>query len=138
MKDMITFAKSLVLLLLLSFGGTMSAGAQNSIDKMVENYSTVGSSKFTSVVERDPETRQVQKVVKVLQVPGHQAAQFRNAFISEKETGTFTQQQQGDEQTLTLTCETPQQARIYMLRLSGRHTYYHSGKVTIIVKMKRR
>lgn len=136
MKDMITFAKYLVLVLVLCLGGAVPAGAQNSIDKMVENYSTVGSSKFTSVVERDPETHQIQKVVKVLQVPGHQAARFRKAFIAEKETGTFTQQQQDNEQTLTLTCETPQQARIYMLRLTGRHAY-HSGKVTIIVKMKR-
>ncbi|MBR1448457.1 MAG: DUF5024 domain-containing protein [Prevotella sp.] len=134
---MIRFVRYCGLLLLCCLWLTMPVSAQNSIDKMVENYSTVGSSKYTSVVERDPDTRQVQKVVKVLQVPGHQTGQFRAAFMKEKETGTFTHQQQDDEQTLTLTCETPQQARIYMLRLSGRHTHYHSGKVTIIVKMKR-
>lgn len=113
----------------------MPVGAQNRIDKMVENYSTVGSSTFTSVVERDPSTRQVQKVVKVLQVPGHQTDQFRTAFLKERKSGTFVQQQQDNEQTMTLTCETSKQVRIYMLRLEGR-LHYRSGKVTILVKMK--
>ena len=42
--------------------------AQNRIDKLVENFSTLGSAKFTSVVDRDPKTGQVQKVVKELRL----------------------------------------------------------------------
>ena len=41
--------------------------AQNAIDKAVDEYSSIGNSKFTSAVERDPQTRKVLKVVKVLQ-----------------------------------------------------------------------
>ena len=33
--------------------------AQNSIDRMVEEYSAIGGSKFTSAVERDPNTSRV-------------------------------------------------------------------------------
>ena len=42
--------------------------AQNSIDRMVEEYSAIGGSKFTSAVERDPNTSRVKKVVKRLVV----------------------------------------------------------------------
>ena len=41
--------------------------AQNSIDELVENFSTVGSSSYTSAIERDPQTHQVMKVVKTLE-----------------------------------------------------------------------
>lgn len=118
----------LMLLLMIVIPGR----AQNRIDRMVEDYSTVGSSSFTSVVERDPNTRQVKKVVKVLTLPSHQISQFHDAFLKEKATGTFTEQQQGGVQTITLTCEKPTQTRLYMLRRT-----HGSGKVTIIAKMKR-
>ena len=39
--------------------------AQNSIDRMVEEYSAIGGSKFTSAVERDPNTRRVKKATRV-------------------------------------------------------------------------
>ena len=105
--------------------------AQNSIDKMVENFSTAGSSSFTSVVERDPATRKVNKVVKVLTVEGYQSKKFHTAFMKEKDTGTFTQQRQAGSETLMLTCDKPQQVRIYMLRRNN-----SIGKITIIVKRK--
>ncbi len=117
---------------MLLFMIAVSGWAQNSIDRVVEDFSTVGSSTFTSVVERDPDTHKVKKVVKVLTVPGHQAGKIRDAFIKEKDTGSFMQQQQGRELTMTLTCENARQARIYMLRRSA-----SSGKVTIIIKMKK-
>ncbi len=129
MKDV--FRNTIILLMLL-LTGVMSGNAQNSIDRMVDNYSTTGSSNFTSVVERDPNSRQVKKVVKVLTLPGYQTKQFHDAFLKERNTGTFAQQQQGREQILTLTCEKPAQTRLYMLRRS-----VTNGKVTIIVKMKK-
>ena len=42
------------------------AAAQNRIDGMMENYSSHGMSKYTSAVERDPQTRKVRRVVNVL------------------------------------------------------------------------
>ena len=36
-----------------------AAVAQNSIDGLIDNYSSVGMSKFTSAVERDPRTHKV-------------------------------------------------------------------------------
>ena len=50
--------------------------AQNSIDRMVEEYSAIGGSKFTSAVERDPNTSRVKKVVKRLVVNGVNAQRF--------------------------------------------------------------
>lgn len=39
-----------------------AAVAQNSIDGLIDNYSSVGMSKFTSAVERDPRTHKVQRL----------------------------------------------------------------------------
>lgn len=124
---------SLCLFLLL--GST--AQAQNSIDELVNNISTLGSSKFTSVVERDPKTRQVSKVVKVLEVPGIQAKKLRNAFLNEKENGNFSLSKDDREETMTLTTESRNKVRIYMLRtqMLGQHTY-SSAKVTVIAKYR--
>lgn len=118
------------------FIGT-AAQAQNSIDELVENISTLGSSKFTSVVDRDPKTRQVNKVVKVLEVPGVQASKLRNAFLKEKDSGSFSHSRDGHEETMTLTTESRDKVRIYMLRteLHGQHTY-GSAKVTVIAKYR--
>ena len=38
---------------------TACAVAQNSIDRMMDNYSSRGTSRFTSAVEREPKTRKV-------------------------------------------------------------------------------
>lgn len=130
-NDMRNNIRKTVTLLILLLMVVIPGRAQNSIDRMVEDYSTVGTSSFTSVVERDPKTRQVKKVVKVLTLPGHQTSQFHDAFLKEKATGTFTEQQQSGMQTLTLTCEKPAQTRLYMLRRNN-----SIGKVTIIVKRK--
>ena len=115
----------------------VSAQAQNSIDELVENISTLGSSKFTSVVDRDPKTRQVNKVVKVLEVPSVQASKLRNAFLKEKDSGSFSHSKDGHEETMTLTTESRDKVRIYMLRteILGSHVY-GSAKVTVIAKYR--
>ena len=113
----------------------ITAQAQNSIDELVENISTLGSSKFTSVVDRDPKTRQVNKVVKVLQVPGIQTSKLRKAFLKEKDSGNFSHTKNDREETMTLTVESPGRVRIYMLRMEMQSQYtYSSAKVTVIVK----
>ena len=124
----------LVTICLFLFVGVASH-AQNSIDEMVENISTLGSSKYTSVVDRDPKTRQINKVVKVLQVPGLQADKLRKAFLKEKDEGSFSHSKNDKEETMTLTVESPKRVRIYMLRMemSGQYNY-SSAKVTVIVK----
>ena len=128
--------KILISLCLSLFIG-ISAQAQNSIDELVENISTLGSSKFTSVVDRDPKTRQVNKVVKVLEVPGVQASKLRKAFLNEKDSGSFSHSRDGHEETMTLTTESPDKVRIYMLRaeILGSHVY-GSAKVTVIAKYR--
>ena len=111
--------------------------AQNSIDEQVDNISTLGSSKFTSVVDRDPKTRQINKVVKVLQVPGIQVGKLRKAFLKEKDSGNFSHTKDNREETMTLTVESSERVRIYMLRMETLGQYsYSSGKVTVIVKNK--
>ena len=127
--------RQLIAFLLYCFAAVLPCHAQNSIDELVENFSTLGSAKFTSVVDRDPKTRRVLKVVKELQLQGLQAGKFKKAFEDESRNGSTTRQQDGDVLTMTITQESPRQLRIYMLRLVGRHTY-HSAKVIIIVKMK--
>lgn len=114
---------------------SLTGFAQNSIDELVADFSTLGSAKFTSVVDRDPKTRRVLKVVKKLELQGVQAGKFRDAFRKESSNGSFTQQQDGNIETLTLTCESPRQMRIYMLQQVGRPVA-HSVKVIIIVKMR--
>lgn len=115
----------------------IAAQAQNSIDELVDNISTLGSSKFTSVVERDPKTKRINKVVKVLQVPGIQVGKLRKAFLKEKDSGNFSHTKDNREETMTLTVESSERVRIYMLRMEtyGQYTY-SSGKVTVIVKNK--
>ena len=128
--------KIIISLCLSLFIGT-AAQAQNSIDELVENISTLGSSKFTSVVDRDPKTRQVNKVVKVLEVPRVQASKLRNAFLKEKDSGSFSHSRDGHEETMTLTTESRDKVRIYMLRteILGSHVY-GSAKVTVIAKYR--
>ncbi len=109
--------------------------AQNSIDEIVENFSTLGSSRFTSVVDRDPKTRKIIKVVKVLEVQRHQTDKLRKVFLREKDNGSFSHVKDGREETMTLTVESPERVRIYMLRTEQTNPrFYGPAKVTIIVK----
>ena len=123
-----------VISLLLCLFAATTATAQNKIDKQMEQISTVGSATFTSAVERDPVTRQVLKVVKVLKIKGNAADKLYKAFMDERDSGSFTEQKTEQERTLTLTCETEAQVRIYMLRLTG-HSYY-DAQCTVIIKNK--
>lgn len=129
----------ILMMLLFLTAAAMGAGAQNSIDALVEKYSGVGRSTFTSAVERDPATRKVQKVVKVLKKSGqggdHSA--FRNAFRKEASTGTFEESSDGEYITMLLTVENPKATRIYMLKYKQNHPAGTlSMQVTIIIKYK--
>ncbi|MBR5062661.1 MAG: DUF5024 domain-containing protein [Prevotella sp.] len=127
--------KQLFLTIAMTLFLSLGAYSQNKIDQLVETYSTLGSSTFTSIVDRNQQTRKVQKVVKTLTIKGKLASELKKAFKEEAETGTFRESHQDEEETYMLTVERPQQSRLYMLHLSG-STAYRTGKCTIIVKIK--
>ena len=57
--------KTICLLIMLFF--PLFATAQNSIDKLVDELSTTGNADFTSIVQRNPKTKAIEKVVKKLE-----------------------------------------------------------------------
>ncbi len=107
--------------------------AQNSIDNMVEEYSTVGGSRFTSAVERDPKTRRVKKVVKQLHVDGVNAKRFISGFKREakRHRHTVTNTKNG-QTTMTLVTDNKQGTRIYMLKYDN-PSYMPSASITIVI-----
>ena len=118
----------------------VNVAAQNRIDEMIENYSSRGTSRFTSAVERDPKTRKVLKVVNVLELNHIGISEFINAFGQDSKSGNFTEKYTEDELTLMLTVRGERQNRIYMMNCSGaynrmqRNTRYSKAKITVIIK----
>ena len=115
---------------------TLAISAQNSIDKAVDEYSSIGKSTFTSAVERDPKTRKVLKVVKVLQPTDITINKLRKAFLQEKENGQFSIMVNDEEETMTLTVENEKENRVYMMQYTNRGASFANGKVTIIIRYK--
>ena len=131
--------KRFILLWLISLIAAASLSAQNSIDRFVDNESTIGQSKFTSVVERDPKTREVVRVVKVRELTrGIDINACQNHFEAESKTGRFTHNIDADNHhTLFLAVEGKKQDRIYMLQYTGKQPMQgQDGKVTVVIKMK--
>jgi hypothetical protein len=115
---------------------TLGLSAQNAIDKAVDEYSSIGKSSFTSAVERDPNTRKVLKVVKVLQPTDITINKLRKAFLEEQENGQFSIVTNEEEETMTLTVENNKENRVYMMQYTNHGASFHNGKVTIIIKYK--
>ena len=115
---------------------TLAISAQNSIDKAVDEYSSIGKSTFTSAVERDPKTRKVLKVVKVLQPTDITINKLRKAFLQEKGNGQFSIMVNDEEETMTLTVENEKENRVYMIKYANRRSLFTNGKVTIIIRYK--
>ena len=117
-----------------------SAGKENSIDRLVNSESTHGQSKFTSVVERDPRTREVIRVVKVRELSrGIDISSCEERFEAESRTGRFTHKvEEGNRHTLLLSVEGEAQNRIYMLQYTADWAMKaRDGKVTIVIKMNK-
>ena len=114
----------------------MALSAQNAIDKAVDEYSSIGNSTFTSAVERDPNTRNVLKVVKVLQPTDITINKLRKAFLNEQKNGQFSLVTNEEEETMTLTVESSKENRVYMMQYTRKGASYSNGKVTIIIKYK--
>lgn len=110
--------------------------AQNAIDKAVDEYSSIGKSTFTSAVERDPKTRKVLKVVKVLQPTDITINRLRRAFLEEQKNGQFSLVTNEEEETMTLTVENEKENRVYMMQYTRGGASFTNGKVTIIIKYK--
>ena len=117
----------------------VGASAQNSIDRFVDNESTIGQSKFTSVVERDPQTREVVRVVKVRELSrGIDINTCLIKFEAERQTGRYTHKvEDGDHNTIVLVVDGKRQNRVYMLQYTGNHPMQAiDGKVTVVIRMK--
>jgi DUF917 family protein len=115
---------------------TLAISAQNSIDKAVDEYSSIGKSTFTSAVERDPKTRKVLKVVKILQPTDMSINKLRKAFLQEQENGQFSIMVNDEEETMTLTVENEKENRVYMMKYVNHRSSFTNGKVTIIIRYK--
>lgn len=114
----------------------LALSAQNAIDKAVDEYSSIGNSTFTSAVERDPNTRNVLKVVKVLQPTDITINKLRKAFLNEQKNGQFSLVTNEEEETMTLTVESSKENHVYMMQYTRKGASYSNGKVTIIIKYK--
>ncbi len=113
---------------------TVAVLAQNSIDELLETCKSVGSSKFSSIVERDPNTREVVKVVKMFDSDTLSAKDFIKAFTKESSNATSVNQTvTGDEICHTLVFETDKQVRIYTLKYENDHIY-HGFHASVIIK----
>ena len=118
----------LVVLMALS---CLMASAQNSIDRMVEQYSTLGGSSFVTAVK-------VEKVVKRLTASGlrtqHLIDTFKEEARRQKDVVTTTAD---GYTTMIVTVEGAKQNRIYTLRYPSKERPYPDVTVTIIINMKR-
>lgn len=130
----------IIITALLLVAAMMNVAAQNRIDDMMDNYSSRGTSKYTSAVERDPKTRKVQKVVNVIELNHMGIDEFINAFRRESKSGNFTEKRDEEGLTLMLTVRGGRQNRIYMIRCTApytperRDTGYAKAKITVIIK----
>lgn len=132
--------RRIIITALLLVVAMMNVAAQNRIDEMMDNYSSSGTSKYTSAVERDPKTRKVLKVVNVIELNHRGIDEFINAFRRESKSGNFTEKRDEEGLTLMLTVRGERQNRIYMMRCTGpytperRDTRYGKAKITVIIK----
>lgn len=128
--------KRTIFLALLFFCITLGAMAQNKIDKIMETFSTLGSSTFTTAVERDPQTRKVVKVVKTLEMRGPHGNQLKDAFREEKNQSSYSEKTHDDQTTIIFNTENQNQLRLYMLQTTGKYMIIYA-KATVIIKIKR-
>ena len=102
--------------------------AQNSIDRMVEEYSAIGGSKFTSAVE---------KVVKRLVVNGVNAQRFIHGFKREAQRHRHTvTNRKNDETTITMVADDKKATRVYLLKYDDRAYHFSDATITIVIVPK--
>lgn len=133
--------RKMIIMALLFVMATVNATAQNRIDNMMENYSSRGTSRYTSAVERNPKTRKVQKVVNVIELNNHIGINdFINAFRQESKSGNFIERHTENGLILMLTIRGERNNRIYMINCTGAYTparqktNYRKAKISAIIK----
>lgn len=119
----------LLCLLLTLFAHGLSA--QNSIDALVERYYSTDGSTFTSAVERDPATRRVIKMVKVLKVGTTKAQEFKRAFTQEARKTSSSTTQDGERYTIALTVAGADRRTVYLLQTRVRPA---PAQITIVTQ----
>ena len=132
--------KRYILFWIICLTAEASLWAQNRIDRFVDNESTIGRSKFTSVVERAPKTRAVVRVIKVRELTrGIDINACQEYFEAESKTGRFSHNIDADDRhTLLLAVEGESRDRIYMLQYTGKRPMQgRDGKVTVVMKVKK-
>ncbi len=112
------------------------AMAQNSVDEMMGQYSTIGSSQYSSIIQRNSKTHEVEKVVKKLIVEGVNSKKVINCFNKEaKQNKTTNTSRSNDIATTIFTTSNAKSNRIYMMKYDD-EDFYPEVTVTIIVKLK--
>ncbi len=109
--------------------------AQNKIDDMVQRYSTVGEATFTTVVQRNPSTRAVEKVVKKLSMTSTVSKHLIEGFNAEASHHSVTRKQEGGYTTVIFAVPGAKSNRVYMIKYQSR-SYVPFVEVTIIINMK--
>lgn len=126
--------KAIYLIIMLFF--PLFATAQNSVDQLVDELSTTGNADFTSIVQRNPKTKAVEKVVKKLETNSINSKKFINAFKKEaKLNKTTTTTRSNGEITTIITTSNKKTNRIYMIKYDE-DSYYPEVNITIIIKVK--
>lgn len=126
--------KAIYLIIMLFF--PLFATAQNCIDQLVDELSTTGNADFTSIVQRNPKTKAVEKVVKKLETNSINSKKFINAFKKEaKLNKTTTTTRSNGEITTIITTSNKKTNRIYMIKYDE-DSYYPEVNITIIIKVK--
>lgn len=121
-----------VVMFLLAVLFSLHAGAQNAVDRMVENFSTIGEARFTSAIERNPQTREVVKVVKTLRLESPGDRKLRNGFLQEAKNHDSNTTLANGRNTVIFSEETRQSDRVYMLKYNDDY-----AEATIIVNFKK-
>lgn len=110
--------KRILITLLLAVCAVVTAAAQNRIDKLTSEFSSSGGI-YTSVVERNPDTRKIRKVVKELTMDPSPSVKkrFEQAFRDEGKNWTLINLNQNtDKHTMILTVGTKESTCVYMMR----------------------
>lgn len=111
---------------------SLNAMAQNAVDRMVEEFSSVGEARFTSAIERNPQTREVVKVVKTLRLESPGDRKLRNGFLQEAKNHDSNTTVANGRNTVIFSEGTHKSAHVYMLKYDDDY-----AEVTIIVNFKK-
>lgn len=129
--------KRLVLASILAIVSVATAAAQNRIDELTDKFSTFGNSNYTSVVERNPKTKKIEKVVKELTIYNNVSQaqkQYERAFLEEGKNDNLliNLNQNTDKHSMILTVNKLQYTCVYMMR--GVNGNCSKGIIITIIK----